>query len=101
MNLFEVVGKVSLGLARAKEASRRTALVAGVVFAIGAGTSTAQDMRSAELIVRADQPKSQIHPHVYGHFAEHLGRLIMRAFGSVKTRRFQTLEVCAMTCSQR
>jgi alpha-N-arabinofuranosidase len=76
MKLFEATEKMSLGFQRAKEASRTSALVAGVIFAVGASTSTAQDMRTAELIVRADQPHSQIHPNVYGHFAEHLGRLI-------------------------
>lgn len=76
MKLFEAFEKVGLNLQRKKEASRSTALLAGFVLALGAGASTAQDTRSAELIVRADQPKSQIHPHVYGHFAEHLGRLI-------------------------
>jgi len=30
----------------------------------------------AELIVRADQPRGTINKNIYGHFAEHLGRLI-------------------------
>lgn len=30
----------------------------------------------ASLIIRADQPKGTISPHIYGQFAEHLGRLI-------------------------
>jgi alpha-L-arabinofuranosidase len=30
----------------------------------------------AELIIRADQPKSKINRNIYGHFAEHLGRLV-------------------------
>jgi alpha-L-arabinofuranosidase len=30
----------------------------------------------AELTIRADQPKSTINRNIYGHFAEHLGRLI-------------------------
>src|SRR6266567_8392189 len=31
---------------------------------------------SAELTMRADQPKGTINRNLYGHFAEHLGRLI-------------------------
>jgi alpha-N-arabinofuranosidase len=31
---------------------------------------------TAELTVRADQPKGTINRNIYGHFAEHLGRLI-------------------------
>lgn len=30
----------------------------------------------AELVIRADQPKSTINRNIYGHFAEHLGRCI-------------------------
>src|SRR5215217_4719103 len=30
----------------------------------------------AELNVRADQPRGTINKNIYGHFAEHLGRLI-------------------------
>ncbi|MCA1616577.1 MAG: alpha-N-arabinofuranosidase, partial [Acidobacteria bacterium] len=30
----------------------------------------------AELVVRADQPKNVINRNIYGHFAEHLGRLV-------------------------
>jgi alpha-N-arabinofuranosidase len=30
----------------------------------------------AELIIRADQPKGKINRNIYGHFAEHLGRLV-------------------------
>jgi alpha-N-arabinofuranosidase len=32
--------------------------------------------KSASLTIRADQPGSQISRHIYGHFAEHLGRCI-------------------------
>src|SRR5438034_7298054 len=31
---------------------------------------------SREIIIRADQPKGVVHRDIYGHFAEHLGRLI-------------------------
>jgi hypothetical protein len=31
---------------------------------------------NAELVIRADQPKSTINRNIYGHFAEHLGRCI-------------------------
>lgn len=30
----------------------------------------------AELVIRADQPKGTINRNIYGHFAEHLGRLV-------------------------
>jgi alpha-N-arabinofuranosidase len=30
----------------------------------------------AELVIRADQPKSTINRNIYGHFAEHLGRCV-------------------------
>src|SRR5688500_13116994 len=29
-----------------------------------------------ELVIRADQPKGTIRRNIYGHFAEHLGRLV-------------------------
>ncbi len=47
-----------------------------LVTATLSATATAQDTRIAQLTIRADQPKSTINPHIYGHFAEHLGRLI-------------------------
>jgi len=40
------------------------------------GAASAQDTKRATLTVRADQPGPQISRHVYGHFAEHLGRCI-------------------------
>src|SRR5881397_4221712 len=51
------------------------------IVAIFAGVSAAQPAAqtaavSAEITVRADQPKGTIPREIYGHFAEHLGRLI-------------------------
>jgi len=42
-------------------------LMAGLLSAVG---------WTAQLTVRADQPKDTIAPEIYGHFAEHLGRCI-------------------------
>jgi alpha-N-arabinofuranosidase len=55
-----------------------------VLLAVGlAGVPAAPRVRAqnaepfkAELVIRADQPKSTINRNIYGHFAEHLGRCI-------------------------
>jgi len=39
-------------------------------------TALAQEAKHASITIRADQPGPQISRHVYGHFAEHLGRCI-------------------------
>jgi alpha-N-arabinofuranosidase len=40
------------------------------------GIASAQETKSATLTIRADEPGPQISRHIYGHFAEHLGRCI-------------------------
>jgi alpha-N-arabinofuranosidase len=47
------------------------------VLVVHAGASPARaQVRRASLTVSADQPGPQISRHIYGHFAEHLGRCI-------------------------
>ena len=46
------------------------------LIAVPALTETRQDAVTADLTIRADQPKGTISRHIYGHFAEHLGRLV-------------------------
>jgi hypothetical protein len=50
------------------------------------------------VIVNADQGRHTISRHIYGHFAEHLGRCVYDGFTSAKTmKRYPTREACAMT----
>jgi alpha-N-arabinofuranosidase len=61
------------------DARRAAALLAVSLVTSHATTITrAQTAEAfkAELIVRADQPRGAINKNIYGHFAEHLGRLI-------------------------
>jgi alpha-N-arabinofuranosidase len=51
-------------------------LVGLLLLHAASGAASAQDTKRATLTVRADQPGPQISRHVYGHFAEHLGRCI-------------------------
>ena len=53
----------------------QVALCCGVSLPASALAQGAEPLR-AELTVRADQPKSTINRNIYGHFAEHLGRLV-------------------------
>jgi alpha-L-arabinofuranosidase len=46
-----------------------------VLLASGAWTQNIEPF-TAELTIRADQPKGTINRNIYGHFAEHLGRCI-------------------------
>ena len=55
--------------------ARLAAAAVLLAAAPGARAQSAQPFR-AELTVRADQPKGVINRNIYGHFAEHLGRLI-------------------------
>ena len=50
-------------------------LTAGLLAAPGDRAENAEPF-NAELVIRADQPKSTINRNIYGHFAEHLGRCI-------------------------
>jgi alpha-L-arabinofuranosidase len=50
--------------------------LAGLAAATDGAQASAPTPREATLTVRADQPGPKIHRNVYGHFAEHLGRLI-------------------------
>lgn len=45
------------------------------LFASGTHAQVGESFK-AELTVRADQPRGTINKNIYGHFAEHLGRLI-------------------------
>lgn len=47
-------------------------LIAGILF----GWFVSASAGTAELVIHADQGKHQISRHIYGHFAEHLGRCI-------------------------
>lgn len=49
-------------------------LLAAIVLLLAAGTSNAQQKATA--VINADQGKTQISKHIYGHFSEHLGRCI-------------------------
>jgi alpha-N-arabinofuranosidase len=51
-------------------------ICAALLVSFGASAATAQTARKAHVLVRADQPQPKINPHIYGHFAEHLGRLV-------------------------
>lgn len=46
------------------------------VAAAGPPTGGKQNMITADITVRADQPGGVIRREIYGHFAEHLGRLV-------------------------
>jgi alpha-N-arabinofuranosidase len=52
-----------------------TAGLAAVLAMPGDRAQNAEPFK-AEMVIRADQPKSTINRNIYGHFAEHLGRCI-------------------------
>src|SRR6476646_6495902 len=52
-----------------------TAGIAAVPATPGARSHHAEPFK-AELVIRADQPRSTINRNIYGHFAEHLGRCV-------------------------
>ncbi len=54
----------------------RKSLVLLLAFLLGRIASLAAEPASATLVIRADQPGAVIDRHIYGHFAEHLGRCI-------------------------
>ncbi len=47
-----------------------------LTLAAAPGARTAETAPAASVVVRADQGRHVIHRHIYGHFAEHLGRCI-------------------------
>jgi alpha-N-arabinofuranosidase len=47
-----------------------------LLLAVAAASGQSGEPVRAELTIRADQPKATINRNLYGHFAEHLGRLI-------------------------
>ena len=54
-----------------------SAFLSGSLLASSAGgLALAQDTRHATLTIRAGEPGAKISRHLYGHFAEHLGRCI-------------------------
>jgi len=53
-----------------------TLLAAGTMLMLAKTPAQAPDRVTADLTVRADQPKATINRNIYGHFAEHLGRLL-------------------------
>ena len=64
---------------RRRMSAALTAALAAYLFAAPMTMHTnAQNAESfgAELVIRADQPKGTINRNIYGHFAEHLGRLV-------------------------
>jgi alpha-N-arabinofuranosidase len=67
-------------LLRAVFTSRRAAAVLTVCLLTLTNTTSARAQSAegfkAELTVRADRPQGAINKNIYGHFAEHLGRLI-------------------------
>jgi alpha-N-arabinofuranosidase len=56
--------------------SRLALALAALSFAGATVTAHAQEPRTATLTIHADQPGPRISRHIYGHFAEHLGRCI-------------------------
>ena len=54
--------------------NRATLTVVAVLLA--GGFTQSPDRFTADLTIRADQPGATINPNIYGHFAEHLGRLL-------------------------
>jgi alpha-L-arabinofuranosidase len=52
------------------------ASLAATASVAGAAPAPAADPIDARLTVRADQPGTVINKNIYGHFAEHLGRLV-------------------------
>ncbi|HSA29534.1 MAG TPA: hypothetical protein P5159_23645, partial [Phycisphaerae bacterium] len=64
-------------IARSRLGLRAVALTTGLAIS---GTSAlpvfSQDVQSAAVVVRGDQPGAVINRNIYGHFAEHLGRCI-------------------------
>ena len=55
------------------------AAVAAIVTILSTRSAPAQetrDVNATEIVVHADQPGATINREIYGHFAEHLGRLI-------------------------
>ena len=53
-----------------------TILAALLLLPSGGGSLRAQETKHASLTIRADQSGPEISRHIYGHFAEHLGRCI-------------------------
>jgi alpha-L-arabinofuranosidase len=60
---------------RSRPAGMAAALILLLAAAPAARAQSAEPFR-AELTVRADQPRGTISRQIYGHFAEHLGRLV-------------------------
>lgn len=56
---------------------RRTLLVLVLLLLVGAWKAPAQEL---SLVINADTPQDTISRHIYGHFAEHLGRDIYGGF---------------------
>ena len=66
--------------AKSNIALRRLAAAAALSFAC----STAATAQTVQMTVQAGDPKLQISKHIYGHFAEHLGRCIYGGFWADK-----------------
>jgi alpha-N-arabinofuranosidase len=62
-----------------RPSSLRLAALLPVLLLLFAGTAFAQSA-THRLILNADAPKATINRHIYGHFAEHLGRGIYDGF---------------------
>ena len=66
--------------AKSTIALRRLAAAAALSFAC----STAATAQTVQMTVQAGDPRLQISKHIYGHFAEHLGRCIYGGFWADK-----------------
>lgn len=59
-----------------RRAAVAAALVVGIVAPLTVRAQKSAQPIDATLTIRADQPQAKINPNIYGHFAEHLGRLV-------------------------
>ena len=64
-----------IGSTKLARVAAATVTLAATFAPTAASAQTAEPIR-AEIVVRADQPKGVINRNIYGHFAEHLGRLV-------------------------
>ncbi len=55
-------------------------ILAGLLLLTGSAVANAATPATTVITVQADQPRQTISRHIYGHFAEHLGRCIYDGF---------------------
>ena len=78
----------------------RNALVLSALIA-GLLPLAAAEPIKASLVLRADRPAKVIDEAIYGHFAEHLGRMIYEGIWVGRLRRYRTPSASETTSSQR